>query len=67
MTSARRNAEVGSAHAAKQGVSFRADDSCAGGAGATPVIGDFNNISREKGGERRDGVPEERRSNHQER
>jgi len=48
MTSARRNAEVGSAHAAKQGVSFRADNACAGGASATPVIGDFNNISRKK-------------------
>jgi hypothetical protein len=67
MTSARRNAEVRSAHAAKQGVSFRADNACAGGASATPVIGDFNNISREKGGEWRDGAPEECRSNHQER
>jgi len=67
MTSARRNAEVRSAHAAKQGVSFRADNACAGGASAMPVIGDFNNISREKGGEWRDGAPEECRSNHQER
>ena len=48
MASARRNAEVRSVHAAKQGVSFRADNACAGGANATPVIGDFNSISRKK-------------------
>jgi hypothetical protein len=48
MTSACRNAEVRSAHAAKQGVSYRADNVCAGSASATPVAGDFNNLSRKK-------------------
>jgi len=62
MTSARKNAEVGSAHAAKQGMRFRTDNACAGGAGDRRLQQHFP----QKSGERRDGVPEERRSNHQE-